>query len=151
MALRAAGEKKKSGPGLIVPKQIAIPTEEDADSENVACTVVGLGKTGTGAVVCPGNTGTDVASSIVRQKVNSTYSELVVFNKVNLQKYKAKNRTFPERRLLELCCSPDSLLCGEARFSEGCVSTRVTKKHDILTASGREFSLAAADYPGITL
>ncbi len=88
---------------------------------------------------------------IVRQKVSSTYSDSVTFNNISLPKYKAKNKRFPDRRFLELCCSSDSLLSGEVRYSEGCVSTRVTIEHDILTSSGREFALSAADCPNITL
>ncbi len=112
----------------------------------------GPGSTGASASASPGFTGAGVATALFdRQKVSTTYSDFVTFNKINLQNYKSQNKSFPDRRLLELCCSTDSLLSGKTRYSGGCVSTRVSIEHDILTASGREFALLAADHPNLTL
>ncbi len=116
-AIRRAGEKKKGGLDFVVPEQVALqPCEDDTEPSKRACTAVSSSFIGACPVAGPGFAGASVATALFdRPKVSSTYSDFVTFNTISLQKYKSKNKFFPDRRLLELCCSTDSLLSCNTR------------------------------------
>jgi hypothetical protein len=56
-----------------------------------------------------------------------------------------------DRRLVEICCSNNSVLGQDGPNTHGCERIRVTKEQDILTQSGCKFTLDACAYPNVMI
>ena len=47
---------------------------------------------------------------------------------------------FPRRRIVEHCCSDESIIGKQTQYSKNCEVVRVTKEHDVTTSEGRKFT-----------